>query len=478
MAVSSLSGETNEALKLKVDSQPVSEINTAAVVSYADVLEAATPSVVAVYTSRYVPVYERRGPMTLQDLLRQYYSQQQPNRSNREPQTREELERVGVGSGVIVSENGYIVTNRHVVTDPRGEVVDEIRVRLNNDREYVAELVGADDKTDVAVLKIENEDALPSVTVADSSLLRVGDVVFAIGNPLEVGLTATQGIVSATGRNSLGVLGRGGYEDFIQTDAAINPGNSGGALIDARGRLIGINTAIVSGTGGNIGIGLAIPSNLVLNVMTNLIENGEVPRGLLGLFPENVSLEMAEYLGLDSTHGALVNQVQPDSPAEKGGILHGDVIIKVDDTVIVSAPQLRLVISQTLPGTEVEIELVREGKVITRSVTLGSLSGKVASKEKTSGLEVGVLEGVSLEAMTPELRKTYAVPESVNGIVVTNVAYESPYADLMMEGMVISEVNGQTVRSVDELQSSLKKGSNRLYTWAGETMRFVLLRMK
>jgi len=476
--VAGLHAAEDDALNLKIDTTPVASSKLEPVVSYADVLEQATPSVVAVYTSRIIDVVERAQPRTLRELYEQYYN---PNRNRPDPNApvRQEHQRVGVGSGVIVTESGYIVTNNHVIRDQDGSIVDEIRVRLSDDREFMAELIGEDEKTDVAVLKIEDEDPLPAITIADSSQLRVGDVVFAIGNPLEVGLTATQGIVSATGRNSLGILGRGAYENFIQTDAAINPGNSGGALIDARGRLIGINTAIVSGTGGNIGIGFAIPVQIVQNVMTNLITHGEVPRGMLGLFPENLTREMAESFGLASTHGALVNQVQPDSPAAKGGIRHGDIIVKVDEVEILSAPQLRLVISQMLPGTEVEIELIRDGKSITRDVVLGSLSGKVVLQhDGQTSVQADVLAGVDLAPLDDELRAQYKVPADINGVIVTNVAFESPYSELMSAGMVILEVNDQAVADLEAIEKNLKEGSNRLYTWAGGTMRFVLLRIK
>lgn len=265
---------------------------------------------------------------------------------------------------------------------------------------------------------------MPAVTLADSELLRVGDVVFAIGNPLDVGLTATQGIVSATGRSQGGrILGPGSYEDFIQTDAAINLGNSGGALIDAWGRLVGINTAIVSGSGGSIGIGFAIPVNLVLNVATNLIQRGEVPRGMLGLFPSDLTRDMAEAFGLDNTRGALVNQVQEDSPASRGGILHGDIITRIDAMPIDSAAELRLVVSQILPGTEVVVTLIRQGETKELPVTLGSLNGRIASSTAQSG----PLEGVVLRPLDAEVQDSFSIPEEIDGVLVMDVAEDSLY---------------------------------------------------
>ena len=280
LAAISLFADKNPPLNVKVDAQSIATSGDMPLVSYAGVLGQATPSVVAVYTSRIVSA---RESLTLPEFYRQF-SRPIPRAMPEEGSNRERKERLGVGSGVIISADGYIVTNYHVVQGMRGREVDEILVRLNDGTEYVATLIGSDSKTDVAILKIEANASLPAVTLADSDLLRVGDIVFAIGNPRDLGLTATQGIVSALERNRGGqILGAGSYENFIQTDAAINLGNSGGALVDAWGRLVGINTAIVSSSGGSIGLGFAIPVNMVLNVASNLIKTGEVPRGMLGL---------------------------------------------------------------------------------------------------------------------------------------------------------------------------------------------------
>lgn len=367
--------DENPLLEVKVDGQPIVAQAGQAVVSYADVLDQATPSVVAVYTSRIVTM---RATRQMPDIFWQF-GLPSPNVAPDRGATRERKQQLGVGSGVIISADGYIVTNHHVVQGLRGQAADEIRVQLNDQAEYVATLIGSDSKTDVAVLKIEAAAALPAVTLADSDLLRVGDIVFAIGNPLDVGLTATQGIVSATGRNRQGeILGPGSYENFIQTDASINLGNSGGALVDAWGRLVGINTAIVSRSGGSIGIGFAIPVNMVLNVASNLIKSGEVPRGMLGLFPDDLTHDMADAFGLDTTRGARVNQVQQDSPASRAGIQHGDIITMIDAIEVGSAAELRLIVSQILPGTKVEVNLIRQGETLELPVTLGSLNGKTA----------------------------------------------------------------------------------------------------
>jgi serine protease Do/serine protease DegQ len=473
LIVSSLvAANKNPVLRIHQDPRAVATVKEVPLVSYADVLAEATPSVVAVYTSRIVqPSYYQRAPEGMQELFR-YFGRPVPKSSvDVEPQER--LQQVGVGSGVIISEDGYIVTNHHVVQVQRGRAADEIRVRLSDGVEYVATLVGSDKKTDVAILKIEPEEALPAVTVADSSNLRVGDIVFAIGNPLDVGLTATQGIVSALGRDSFGILGAGSYENFIQTDAAVNQGNSGGALIDAAGRLVGINTAIVSRTGGSIGIGFAIPSDMALNVVTNLIESGEVPRGLLGLLPVNLTPDLADAFNLPSTRGALVNQVQLGSPADKAGIKHGDIIMQVDDVEIESAPQLRLVVSQMRPGRKVAVELIREGKSLHLPVVLGSLTGSLVS----SAAEQEILEGVLLESIDQSSREALSIPDEVEGVLVSDLLPESPYAALMSVGMVVLEVNGQAVTSPAELNQQLQQGVNRLYIWSSGSKQFMVIRL-
>lgn len=468
ISLHSVFGEGNAPLKVDVDERAMKG-GSQQVVSYADVLERATLSVVAVYTSRIVAAREMQQ---LPEILRQFGYRVPPSMQQGAP--RERKERLGVGSGVIVSADGYIVTNHHVVQGMRGRMADEIKVRLSDNKEYVAEFIGSDPKTDVAVLKIEAPADLPAVQLADSDQLRVGDVVFAIGNPLDVGLTATQGIVSATGRNQGGrVLGPGSYEDFIQTDAAINLGNSGGALIDAWGRLVGINTAIVSRSGGNIGIGFAIPMNMVLNVATNLINTGEVPRGMLGLFPADLSVEMAEAFGLENTSGALVNQVQDDSPASRAGIVHGDVITRINGEIVESAAQLRLTVSKILPGTEVNVTLIRGGETLVLPVILGSLNGRMVG-----GPGGSTLEGVEMRLLDRDLRSEHSIPEGVEGALITQVSPESPYIDKLQVKMVIMEVNGQAVSDLAVISDALRANAqNRLYVWADGVMRFVSLRL-
>ncbi len=466
-------------LEVHTDSSLIAPTAEIPLVSYADVLDRATPSVVAVYTSQLVTVGGMNGRISpqLEELFRQF-GMPLPQNGRNWSQPHERLEPLGVGSGVIISEDGYIITNRHVVTGSHGEAVDEIRVRLPDDREFVAELIGADAKTDVAVLRVQTGEPLPAITVANSDQLRVGDVVFAIGNPMEIGLTATKGIVSATGRQLEGrILGPGSYENFIQTDAAINLGNSGGALIDAWGRLIGINTAIVSQSGGSIGIGFAIPSSMALSVAENLIKSGEVPRGLLGLFPESLDQDMADAFGLDSTKGALVNQVQEGSPAERGGIRHGDIIIKIDDIEIESAQQLRLVVSQMMPGRDVQVTLIRGGQELVLPVVLGSLTGSMPQVETPAPAATGMLKGVSMQALTDSYREKLSLPDGLTGVLVDLVDANSPYADELARGMVILEVNGTAVTDAEAVAANLQEGVNTLYVWYGGKKRFVIIRL-
>jgi serine protease Do/serine protease DegQ len=462
--------EKNPPLEVSLDPRRIAPVEGGPLVTYADVLGRATPSVVAVYTAQIVTTWQSQQ---LSDIFR-YFGRPVPLPDSQDI-ARERKEPLGVGSGVIISEDGYIITNYHVVQGMRGREADEIKVQLGDGTEYEATLIGWDAKTDVAVLKIEVEEPLPAVSLADSDRLRVGDVVFAIGNPLDVGLTATQGIVSAMGRHQGGrILGPDSYEDFIQTDAAINLGNSGGALIDAWGRLVGINTAIVSGSGGSIGIGFAIPVNLVINVASNLIESGEVPRGMLGLFPSDLTRDMADAFGLDSIRGALVNQVQDDSPASRAGIRHGDIILLVNETEIDSAAKLRLAVSQILPGTEVDVTLIRRGERLVVPVTLGSLhGGPVSTDRKTSPLD-----GVRLRVLDSELRVAFSIPDWIEGVVITQVAGDSPFVEKLERLMVILEVNGESVESVEDIEASLVEGAqNHFYVWSGGTKRFVILRL-
>ncbi|MGC6506491.1 MAG: Do family serine endopeptidase [Coraliomargaritaceae bacterium] len=453
-------------LEVEQDNQAIAQTEAIPLVSYADVIDRAAPAVVSVYTTD-LQTYSRSEQSEMGEVLRQFGYRVPYGRS-----IPEQREVHGLGSGVILSKDGYIITNNHVVRDQGGEPVDEIRVQLKNGDEYFAELIGTDAKTDVAVIKIDADIELDAVVLADSEKIRTGDIVFAIGSPHGQSQTVTQGIVSATERTSLDILGPGSYENFIQTDAAINLGNSGGALIDAWGRLIGINTAIVSRSGGSIGLGYAIPINMVMRVARSLIEIGEVPRGLLGLFPVDLTLDLAEAFDLDSTRGALVNEVQEGSPAEQGGIRHGDIITRIDDISIESAAQLRLTVSQMAPGREVEVTLIRRGKVLEKTVVLGSLNGKLSGSKGRS-----VLEGVELSDLDSELRKELQLPELMQGVLVRSVAEDSPFAKRLRPNMVIVEVNDVSVDAPNAVGKLLQTGVNSFYVWFEGNPRFIVIRI-
>jgi Do/DeqQ family serine protease len=439
---------------LHIDPTPVSGGQSPVVPSYADVIEPVKKAVVSVYSTKIV-----RERLEVNPLFRQFFGDNVPERESKQQ---------GLGSGVIVSSDGYILTNNHVV-----EGADELKVLLPDNREFQGKVVGTDPKTDVAVVKIDATH-LPSVTLADSDKLRVGDVVFAIGNPLNVGQTVTMGIVSATGRKNLGLLDNeniGGYDDFIQTDAAINMGNSGGALIDAKGRLVGINSAIISTSSGNIGIGFAIPVNLAASIMQSLVATGKVSRGYLGVATGDVTPEIAEQLGVGKdTRGVVVTDVKPDSPASRAGLKRSDVILALDGKPVESLEDLRLLISETPPGTQVAIRFVRDGKEKTVNVILATLSDEMASNE--------FLPGVTVTRLTDSKRRELNLDDRVTGLLVTNVDDNSPYSDQLASGAVIVEINRTPVASAQAAKNLLIAGRNLFLIYYHGVYGFQLVDVK
>ena len=427
---------------LKIDPSPVADGKSGLVTSYASVVEPVQQAVVSVYSAKIVRQH-------LPPYFRQFFGDQ-------ERETREE----GLGSGVIVSPDGYILTNNHVV-----EGADELNVALPDDREFKAKVIGTDPKTDIAIIKIDAQN-LPTVTLADSDKLRVGDIVFAIGNPLNVGQTVTMGIVSALGRKNLHLLDDvGGYENFIQTDAPINMGNSGGALVDAKGRLVGINSAIMSTTNGSMGIGFAVPINLAANVMESLIATGTVARGYLGVGVDPLTPELAEAMGKDAK-GMVISTITPDSPAAKAGLKQEDVIVAINDKPVESLEVLRLIIAQTSPGTKVKIKYVRDGKPAEMEVALSRLpEDNVASNE--------FLTGVTVSRVNDELRRTYRVPDEVDGLVVTEIADDSPFREKFRPGMVIVQVNRAPVEDAASARALLRQGFNFCHVWNRGGYRYI-----
>ncbi|MBX3744302.1 MAG: Do family serine endopeptidase [Verrucomicrobiae bacterium] len=420
-------------------------------VTFAPVVREVTPSVVSISTETRPRRVEGRGPAPeMHPWFREFFGDRFPGGPGRPMITPRQH---GLGSGVIVTEDGYILTNNHVI-----EGADAITVTLNPDgKEFVAKVVGRDPQSDLAVLKIE-ANGLAAIRLGDSDGVEVGDVVLAIGNPFGVGQTVTMGIVGATGRaltaRPVGLQ----YQDFIQTDAAINPGNSGGALVDVAGRLIGINTAIVSSGGGNNGVGFAVPSNLARSVLEGLVEHGRVVRGFLGVNIQGLNPMLAEQFGLPegSTTGALVAEVTPRSPAERSGIQSGDVIRTFDGREVRDGRHLTLLVGQTPPAKEVTVGLYRDGKPREVSVVLEErsesrqLAGLGGRGGPASAADIGGLQGVVVADLTANLRQQYRIPRDVTGALVTGVDGESAAAAAgLREGDVIREINRRSVRDAE-----------------------------
>jgi serine protease Do len=337
-----------------------------------------------------------------------------------------------------------------------------------------AQIIGTDPKTDVAVLKLEGSN-FPAITLGDSSKVQVGDYALAIGNPFGVGQTVTMGIVSAKGRSNLGIED---YEDFIQTDAPINPGNSGGALVNDRGELVGINTAILShGSGGNEGIGFAIPANLARNVMGQILDHGKVTRGYLGVVIQPISPAMAKQLGLSKLQGALVGDVSSKGPAQSAGVQRGDVILSINGKTVNDSNELRNTVSMMQPGETVRLEVSRNGSVKDINVKLGELPlSKQDAESRHEDPSKDALEGVSVENLDAEAAAQLQLPESTKGVVVTGIDPASPKAESgLQKGDVIQEVNHQPVRNVAEFEQAMRKagGSALLLINRGGTTLFI-----
>jgi len=437
--------------------------------SFAPVVKQVSPSVVRVFvaTTPKNAAFNVPDELNGNPLFKRFFGEESPERRlGPGPKQR------GVGSGIIVSADGYLLTNNHVV-----DSAEEVRVALSDGTEYPAKVVGKDSKTDIAVLKIEAKN-LPAIQIADSDMIEVGDVVLAIGNPFGVGQTVTSGIVSATGRGSLGL----DYEDMIQTDAAINPGNSGGALVDAEGRLIGINTAILSQSGGNQGIGFAVPTNLARSVMEGLIKDGRVVRGFMGINIQDLTPTLAKEFDLEATQGALVAGVTPKSPAAKSGIRDGDVITQYNGKSIKDSRHLKLQVAQTQPGTSVPITILREGKSKTIEVTVKELPGSelasVPGKMDSDSSE-DALHGVAVTDMDPASRRQFRVPSDVEGVLITQVDPSSAAFEAgMRAGDVILEVNRKAVTNSEEvvaLTSNPKDKRTLVRVWSRGAKRYIVV---
>jgi serine protease Do len=377
----------------------------------------------------------------------------------------------GVGSGVIVTKDGYILTNNHVVND-----ADQVKVSLQDGRVFTAKVVGKDPKSDVAVVKIDAHD-LPAITFADSDKCEVGDLVLAIGNPFGIDQSVTRGIVSAKDRGAMGL----DYEDFIQTDAAINPGNSGGALVDADGRLIGINTAIFSRSGGNQGVGFAIPTDLARGVMESLIKYGKVTRGYLGVMIQDVNPSLAKEFNVKNDKGALVGDVVPDGPAAKAGLKSGDVIEKFDGKLVSDSRHLKIEVARVTPGETVPVEVLRDGSTKTIKVKVAELPGseKMAQNGGGDSDKSDTLQGVAVTDLDSQARQQFHIPEHIKGAVVTQVDPDSAAAEAGLQtGDVIMEINRHTVASADDavrLTEHAKDRTTLLHVWSGNGSRYIVV---
>jgi serine protease Do len=436
---------------------------------FASVLGPALPAVVNISSSKVVKIQNTMPDFFNDPMFRQFFGEQAPA-PPRGPQSEREY---GLGSGVIVNPNGYILTNNHVVAD-----ASDVEVFTQDHKKFKAKILGTDPRTDIAVLKIEAA-GLPTLALADSSTLKVGDIVFAIGQPFGIGETATMGIVSATGRGLGGAIEH--YEDFIQTDAAINPGNSGGALIDLRGNLVGINTAIISGgSGGNQGVGFAIPINMAHNVMDQIVEHGKVIRGYLGVSIQGVDPDMAKAFGLPRGGGALIGDVTPSSPAAKAGIERGDVVLELDGQTVNSPDELSVRISQMAPGSVAHLKVFRNGQAKDMEVTLGEYPEKGGGATTRSGGEAPAnLKGVKVQNLTADIAKQLGLPSSTTGVVVNQVDPLSPAAAAgIQQGDVIQEVNRKPVRNVEQYDQALAGTANQsvlLLVNRGGTTHFVVV---
>ncbi|ALC14946.1 periplasmic trypsin-like serine protease lipoprotein DegQ [Desulfuromonas soudanensis] len=420
--------------------------------AFRSVAKKVSPAVVFIKVEKSIPVSTGMNGFSSPDeeFFRHFFGQ--PPRfkgPERSPRNRQEM---GQGSGSIISPDGYILTNNHVV----GEA-DRVQVQLQDGREYEAKIVGTDPPTDLAVIKIDESD-LPFLRLGDSDQLEVGDWVLAVGNPFGLSHTLTAGIVSAKGRSGMGL---NDYENFIQTDAAINPGNSGGPLVNLDGAMVGINTAIFSRSGGSMGIGFAIPVNMAKQIRDQLIEHGQVTRGRLGVYIQELTKELATSFGLDSDQGILVSQVIKDSPAEKGGLKRGDVIDKLDGEKVDKLADFRNRIALTPPGSKVALGIMRNGAAREIRVTIGNLdAGQTAGT--VGGGDLPRL-GLGLQPLTPELAERLGY-QGEKGVLVAAVEAGSAAAEAGIErGDLIQEIDRQAVSTPEEAGKILKETGGKTH---------------
>lgn len=458
------SGENKVPIYISADSQTNQQITLNG--GFAPIAKAVTPAVVVVN----VKSRKQQQPFSFDPFSDLFGSPDQDDEGTprrrviprqQQPQGRAPLQPSGTGSGVLVSPDGYILTNNHVV-----DGADKVEVALADGREYVAKVIGADAPSDIAVIKID-ASGMPTVPFGDSDKVEVGDIVLAVGNPLNIGQTVTMGIISAKGRRSPG-SGNNTFEDFLQTDAAINRGNSGGALVNLRGELVGIPSQILSQTGGSIGIGFAIPTKMARNVMDQLLRNGKVRRGMLGVNIRALDTDLADAFGYKGTKGAFVDNVVPGQPADQAGIKRGDIITEFQGQRIDTSDQLRNLASQTPPGTTVKVKVWREGAERDLSLKLAerdlaATNEKEDSKGSSeSGAAGGVLSGIRVETLTPETAQRLRLPTSTRGVLITEVDPGSNAAAAgLQRGIVIEEVAKQPVTNLNDFNVAIQKLGNK-----------------
>ncbi len=448
---------------------------------FAPVVKEVLPNVVNISSSKMVKTKNQMQMpegMEQDPFFQQFFGQQfggrGQGRGGNGPDMPQSQREQSLGSGVIVSPEGYILTNNHVV-----DGATDVKVTLSDKREYKAQVIGTDPKTDIAVLKLTG-DKFNAITLGDSTKVQVGDYALAIGDPFGVGQTVTMGIVSAKGRGNLGIED---YEDFIQTDAPINPGNSGGALVNDRGELVGINTAILShGSGGNEGIGFAIPINLARNVMGQIIDHGKVTRGYIGVVIQPITPNMSKALNLDKLQGALVGDVSPKGPAKDAGVQRGDVILAINGNTVNDSNDLRNTISMMQPGQTVKLTINRSGSTKDIDVKLGELplsKAEAEANDSENGSSKESMKGITVETLDSDTAQQLQLPEATKGVVVTGVDPSSAAADSgLRKGDVIQEVNHQPVKNAAEFEAAMSKSEKNgalLLVNRGGTTVFVAL---
>ena len=446
--------------------------------AYAYVAKRVKPAVVSVSVEKTVMSQpDEMSPFEspFGDDFNRFFRRNVPN----VPQQPQAQKQKGLGSGFIVTPDGYILTNNHVVGG-----AEKIRVKMMDGREFNAKRIGADKDTDVAVIKIDAKD-LPTVPLGNSEQIEVGDQILAIGNPMGLAETVTQGIVSAKGRSMLGILGNLGIEDFIQTDAAINLGNSGGPLVDLKGEAVGMNTAIFSRTGGNMGIGFAIPINLVKDVMDQLIKTGAVAHGWLGVAIQEMTADLAKKFGMEDANGVLISNVMPNSPAEKADLKGGDVVLEVNGKKVQDVGALRNSIALMKPDSEVKLGILRDGKRQEVKVKIAKRpSEEEMAQTAPPAAAANALEkyGLTVQNVTPEIAQSLGLKE-ISGVLVSNVTPGSPAADVGIgHGMLILEANKKRVKNVQELNAAIASTAQKegllLLVTDGKMPRYVFLKIE